>query len=59
MPTQHVIIIGGGVMGACSAYYLSKDSSIRITLIEKTDIACAASGKAGGFLALDWYVIQK
>jgi glycine/D-amino acid oxidase-like deaminating enzyme len=41
-------------MGACSAYYLSKYDSCTVTLIEKTDIACAASGKSGGFLALDW-----
>lgn len=25
-----------------------------MTLIEKSSVACAASGKAGGFLALDW-----
>src|SRR5256885_14039645 len=24
------------------------------TVIERTGLACAASGKAGGFLALDW-----
>lgn len=53
--TKNVIIIGGGVIGACSAYYLSKHKDIHVTLIEKTGIACAASGKAGGFLALDWY----
>lgn len=56
--TQHVIIIGGGAMGACSTYYLSKYSSIHI-LVEKTEIVCVGSGKARGVLALDWYVIQK
>ncbi|KAF5752868.1 putative oxidoreductase TDA3 [Tripterygium wilfordii] len=25
-----------------------------VTLVEKSSVACAASGKAGGFLALDW-----
>lgn len=53
--TKTVIIIGGGVIGACSTYYLSKHKGFRVILIEKTGIACAASGKAGGFLALDWY----
>jgi len=27
---------------------------VKVTVVEKTEIACAASGKAGGFLALDW-----
>ncbi|OAD74718.1 hypothetical protein PHYBLDRAFT_89728, partial [Phycomyces blakesleeanus NRRL 1555(-)] len=52
---RHVVIIGAGVMGACTAYYLTKNSTdVEVTLIEKTDIACGASGKAGGFLAFDW-----
>jgi hypothetical protein len=25
-----------------------------VTVVERTDVACAASGKAGGFLARDW-----
>jgi glycine/D-amino acid oxidase-like deaminating enzyme len=25
-----------------------------VTLVERSDVACAASGKSGGFLALDW-----
>ncbi|KAI8335255.1 FAD dependent oxidoreductase [Choanephora cucurbitarum] len=52
--SQHIVIVGGGVIGACSAYFLSKHEHIKVTLIEKTDIACGASGKSGGFLALDW-----
>jgi glycine/D-amino acid oxidase-like deaminating enzyme len=27
---------------------------VAVTLVERTDVACAASGKSGGFLALDW-----
>ncbi|KAG1329969.1 hypothetical protein G6F62_007440 [Rhizopus arrhizus] len=50
----NIVIIGAGVMGACTAYYLSKSPSCTVTLVEKTDIACGASGKSGGFLALDW-----
>lgn len=50
---QHVIVCGGGVIGCCTAYYLGKLGA-KVTLVEKTEIACAASGKAGGFLALDW-----
>lgn len=44
---------GGGVIGVCTAYFLAKKGAT-VTLVEKSDVACAASGKAGGFLALDW-----
>ncbi|KAI9281034.1 FAD dependent oxidoreductase [Sporodiniella umbellata] len=51
---KHIVIIGAGVMGASTAFFLSKSLSCSVTVIEKTSIACAASGKSGGFLALDW-----
>ncbi|XP_061339995.1 putative oxidoreductase TDA3 [Gastrolobium bilobum] len=50
---KHVVVCGGGVVGVCTAYFLAKKGAA-VTLIEKSDVACAASGKAGGFLALDW-----
>ncbi|KAF9621932.1 hypothetical protein IFM89_029152 [Coptis chinensis] len=50
---KHVVVCGGGVIGVCTAYFLAKKGS-SVTLIEKSSVACAASGKAGGFLALDW-----
>ncbi|KAL2633097.1 hypothetical protein R1flu_004576 [Riccia fluitans] len=51
--SQHVVICGGGVIGVCTAYFLAKKGA-QVTVVEKTAAACAASGKAGGFLALDW-----
>lgn len=45
------------MIGASTAYYLSKrltGSSGQVTVVERTGIACASSGKAGAFLALDW-----
>jgi glycine/D-amino acid oxidase-like deaminating enzyme len=45
-----VCVVGGGIIGASIAYYLSK-RGVRCVLIEKTQIASAASGKSGGFLA--------
>jgi glycine/D-amino acid oxidase-like deaminating enzyme len=50
---MHVLICGGGVIGASIAYFLSC-RGVRATVVESTGVACAASGKSGGFLALDW-----
>lgn len=52
-PPAQVVICGAGVIGAAVAYYLSL-RGIRATIIERSGVACAASGKSGGFLALDW-----
>src|SRR5438270_3163814 len=50
---MRVVICGAGAIGASIAYFLAR-RGIAVTVIERTGIACAASGKAGGFLALDW-----
>jgi glycine/D-amino acid oxidase-like deaminating enzyme len=50
---MRVLICGGGVIGACVAYFLSK-RGVRPVIFERAALACAASGKSGGFLALDW-----
>src|SRR5437667_12787604 len=50
---MRVVICGGGVIGACTAYFLSR-RGVTVTVVERAEIAAAASGKAGGFLALDW-----
>src|SRR3954451_19743863 len=50
---MHVVICGGGVIGACTAYFLAR-RGVAVTVVERSGVAAAASGKAGGFLALDW-----
>jgi glycine/D-amino acid oxidase-like deaminating enzyme len=50
---MRVVICGGGVIGACTAYFLGRHG-IEVLVVERTEVAAAASGKAGGFLALDW-----
>lgn len=50
---MEVVICGGGIIGTCTAYFLLKHN-IKCTVVEQTNVACAASGKAGGFLARDW-----
>lgn len=49
-----VAVIGGGMIGASSAYYLTERGA-KVTIIEGSSIAAGASGKAGGLLALDWH----
>ena len=48
-----VLVCGGGVIGVSIAYFLSLRRAEAV-VIERTGIGCAASGKSGGFLALDW-----
>ena len=50
---MRVVICGAGVIGACTAYFLAR-RGIEVVVVERTEVAAAASGKAGGFLALDW-----
>lgn len=52
---MHVVICGGGVIGACTGYFLAR-RGIDVTVVERCEVASSASGKAGGFLALDWCV---
>ena len=48
-----VLICGGGVIGTSTAYFLSQ-RGVEVSVVERTGLANAASGKSGGFLALDW-----
>ena len=50
---MHVVVCGGGVIGAATAFYLT-ELGAEVTLVERCELAAAASGKAGGFLARDW-----
>jgi glycine/D-amino acid oxidase-like deaminating enzyme len=53
-----VVILGAGIAGAATAYYLSSSSSCGhgsgITLIDAVGPAAAASGNAGAFLSQRW-----
>ena len=48
-----VVVCGAGVIGASVAYFLAR-RGVAVTVVERSGVACAASGKSGGFLALDW-----
>lgn len=46
-----VLVIGGGVIGASSCYFLSK-KNLKVVLVEKSGIATGASGSCDGFIFL-------
>ncbi|MEZ5866501.1 MAG: FAD-dependent oxidoreductase [Geminicoccaceae bacterium] len=50
---MRVVICGGGVIGACTAWFLAS-RGCEVVVVERHLVAGAASGKSGGFLALDW-----
>jgi glycine/D-amino acid oxidase-like deaminating enzyme len=54
---KHIIIVGAGIIGVCTAYYVVthpkfNPDEYHITIIESKRVAGGASGKAGGLLAL-------
>lgn len=50
LPKQcDVVVIGGGIHGASSAYYLTK-AGMKVVLLEKDTIASHQSGRAWGFV---------
>src|SRR5215472_76208 len=50
---RRIVICGGGAIGAAIAYFTSRRGA-QATVVERHAVAGAASGKSGGFLALDW-----
>jgi len=59
--SKEIVIIGGGIIGCTTAYYLSHhpsfaaaEGSVKITILEASSgVAHGASGKAGGLVA-EW-----
>jgi glycine/D-amino acid oxidase-like deaminating enzyme len=50
---KRIVICGAGAIGAAIAYFIGRRGAQPI-VIERHEVAGAASGKSGGFLALDW-----
>ena len=55
--TQSTVIIGAGIIGCATAYYLAHSGNTKpdtIHLVESSpELFTSASGKSGGFLASD------
>ena len=45
--SRKVVVIGGGIIGTSTAYFL-KQRGVDATILEASSIAAGASGKAGG-----------
>jgi len=45
----NVLVIGGGLLGAATAYWLAR-SGVATVLIEQGDLASGATGRNGGFM---------
>lgn len=50
---MRVVVLGGGAIGASIAFRLAERGA-DLVVVECHTVAGAASGKSGGFLALDW-----
>ncbi len=50
MPEHRVVVVGGGVIGVCCAYFLSKEGA-DVTLVERGQIGDGASGGNAGTIA--------
>ena len=49
--SSEVVVIGGGVIGAATAYYLCKEGA-EVMIVEAEDLASGASGACDGFISL-------
>ena len=54
--TDQVVVCGGGIIGVATAYYLTLQGA-KTTLVERTGIACGASGKHLGFSGLSVRIV--
>lgn len=48
-PTADVVVVGGGLLGAATCYWLAR-AGVEVILLEKTALAWGATGRNGGFV---------
>ena len=53
--SKQVIIIGGGIIGLCSAYYLNKEGH-QVIIIDKSDISSGASFVNAGYITPSHFI---
>jgi sarcosine oxidase subunit beta len=50
----HVTIIGGGVVGSATAYYLAKNGLTDVVLLERDYLSSGSTGRCGGGIRQQW-----
>ena len=55
---QHVIIVGGGIIGCMTAFYLAR-AKVSVTIVERDAVGSQASGGAAGLLTPYWAPVDK
>lgn len=51
LPDQtDVVVIGGGIMGTSTSYFLTRDSDLEVVLLEKDHVASGSTGDSSGIL---------
>ena len=52
--TADVVVIGGGIVGTCAAYWLARNSTqkLKVIQLDQHALAAGATGRNGGFLTL-------
>jgi D-hydroxyproline dehydrogenase subunit beta len=53
MPGSDVVVVGGGIIGAACAHDLAREGAT-VTLLERDELAGAASGRNIGFFGMPW-----
>ncbi len=53
--SKEVIIIGGGIIGLCSAYYLQKEGH-KVTIVDKSDFSTGASYVNAGYITPSHFI---
>ena len=48
--TADIVIVGAGIMGAATAFYLASRGASRIVLLEKDSVGSASTGRTGGII---------
>jgi glycine/D-amino acid oxidase-like deaminating enzyme len=48
-PSVEVVVIGGGLLGASTCYWLAR-AGVQVALLERTALASGATGRNGGFV---------
>lgn len=45
-----VVVVGGGIMGAATAYFLAADGNCEVTLVERDNVAAGSTGDSSAIL---------